>query len=112
MAMVLICLIAGHLSHNDLFYKLAVFLLVIDMIVPKVYRPVAVVWLGLSRLLGTVISRTILTVVFFVFVVPTGMVRRLFGRDSLQLKKFKTGPGSVMKKRDHTYVPADVEKPY
>ncbi len=112
MAMVLICLLAGHLSHNSLFFKLAVPLLVVDMIVPKAYHPVAVVWLGVSRLLGTVVSRVILTAVFFVLVVPTGIMRRLLGKDSLQLKKFKRGGESVMKKRDHTYGPADVERPY
>jgi hypothetical protein len=112
MAMVLICLIAGFFSHNDFFFKLAIVLLVVDMIVPRIFAPVAVIWLGLSRLLGTVISKILLTIVFFVLVVPVGLFRRLIGKDALQLKKFGRGEGSVMTNRDHLYGPADVEKPY
>jgi len=112
MAMVLICLIAGFFSHNDLFFKLAIPLLVVDMIVPKIYTPVAFVWLGLSRLLGTVISKILLTVVFVVLVVPVGLIRRVLGKDALQLRKFKRGKESVMSNRDHVYAPADIEKPY
>ena len=70
--MVLICLIVGFFSQNDLFFKLAVPLLVLNMVVPTVYKPVAVFWLGLSRMLGTVVSRILLTVVFFLIVVPMG----------------------------------------
>ncbi|UCH83735.1 MAG: hypothetical protein JSW50_15005 [Candidatus Latescibacterota bacterium] len=112
MAMVLICLIVGFFSGNNVFFKLSVPLLVLNMVVPIVFRPVAVFWLGLSRLLGTVVSRILLTVVFFVLVVPVGLLRRLLGKDALQLKRFKKGSKSVMNIRDHLYAPADIEKPY
>ena len=112
MAMVLICLLVGFFAHNDLFFKLAIPVLVLTMVAPKAYYPVAVVWLGLSHLLGTVVSRILLTAVFFVVVLPVGLLRRLLAKDPLQLKKFGKGKGSVMKTRDHLYVPSDVEKPY
>lgn len=112
MAMVLICLLVGFFSHNDLYFKLAIPVLVLAMVAPKAYYPVAVVWLGLSHLLGTVVSRILLTVVFFVLVLPVGLLRRLLAKDPLQLKKFGKGKESVMKIRDHLYVPPDVEKPY
>ncbi|UCG52789.1 MAG: hypothetical protein JSW58_04345 [Candidatus Latescibacterota bacterium] len=112
MAMVLIALLVGFFSHNDLFFRLAIPLLVLDMVVPKIYYPVAIVWLGLSRLLGTIVSRILLTVIFFVLVLPVGLLRRLIAKDALQLRKFRRGSQSVMKVRDHTYVPADIERPY
>jgi len=112
MAMVLICLIVGFFSQNVLFFKLSVPVLVLNMVVPIVFRPVAVVWLGLSRLLGTVISKILLTAVFILLVVPVGFLRRLLGKDPLRLKTFKRGSESVMNKRDHLYVPADIERPY
>jgi len=112
MAMVLLCLILGFLTGADWMFTLAIPLLVLTMIVPRVYYPVAVVWLGISHLVGTVASRVLLTAVFFAVVLPVGLVRRMLGKDSLQLREFGRGKGSVMKVRDHLYVPADIDKPY
>jgi hypothetical protein len=112
MAMVLLCLILGFLTDADWLFTLAAPLLVLTMVVPRVYYPVAVVWLGLSHLLGTVVSKILLTLVFFAVVSPVGLVRRLAGKDSLQLKKFGKGNESVMKIRDHLYAPTDIDKPY
>jgi len=112
MAMVLLCLVLGFLTDAGWLFKLAIPVLVLTMIAPRVYNPLAVVWLGLSYLLGTVISRILLTAVFFVVVLPVGLIRRMLGKDSLQLRQFGKGKESVMKVRDHMYVPADIDKPY
>ena len=82
------------------------------MIVPQAYRPVAVLWLGLAHLLGTVVSRIILTVVFLVVVTPIGLVRRMLGVDSLKLREFKKDDGSVMHERNHRFTPEDIQRPY
>jgi len=112
MAMVLLCLILGFLTDAGWLFTLAIPVLVLTMIVPRVYYPVAVVWLGISHLVGTVVSRVLLTAVFFAVVVPVGLIRRMLKKDSLQLREFGRGKGSVMKVRDHLYVPADIDKPY
>jgi hypothetical protein len=112
MAMVLLCLILGFLTDAGWLFTLAIPVLVLTMIVPRVYYPVAVVWLGISHLVGTVVLRVLLTVVFFAVVFPVGFIRRMLKKDSLQLREFGRGKGSVMKVRDHLYVPADIDKPY
>jgi len=112
MAMVLLALLLGFLSEKEWFFPLAAVLLVITMAVPAVYRPAAFVWLGLSHLLGTIVSRILLTAVFFVVVFPVGFFRRMMNVDSLQLRKFGRGKESVMKIRDHVYAPSDIDKPY
>ena len=40
-------------------------------------------WMSLAEALGFVMTRVILGVVFFLFVTPIGLVRRLFGGDPL-----------------------------
>jgi hypothetical protein len=112
MAMVLLALLLGFLTDTRGFFPLATVLLVITMAVPAVYRPIAFVWLGLSHFLGTIVSRILLTTVFFVVVLPVGLLRRVMGKDSLQLTKFRRGKESVMRVRDHMYVPSDIDKPY
>jgi hypothetical protein len=112
MAMVLILLLIGFFTGNILYYKIAIPVLIINMVVPTFYKPVAVVWLGLSTLLGTVVSKVLLTVVYIVMVVPIGLLRRLIGKDSLHLKEFKKDEASVMKMRDYSFTAKDIERPY
>ncbi len=103
MAIVLILLIIGLFTGNNLYYKIGIAVLVINMIYPLIYYPFAVFWLGFSTLLGTVVSKILLSIVYVVFVIPMGLFRRMLGKDSLQLKSFKKGSGSVMKTRKSTF---------
>lgn len=112
MAMVLICFLLGFFSQNQIFFTLGIILLLIDMVYPNLYRPVAIIWFGLSNVLGTITSNVLLTVVFFVIVTPVGLIRRIIGADSLQLKKWKKDDSSVFGIREHVYRPEDIEKPY
>jgi hypothetical protein len=112
MAMVLLLLLIFlKTRRNGLLYA-AVGLQVMDMILPRFYAPAAVAWLGLSSLLGTVMSRVLLSILFFGLVTPIGLARRLFGKDSLKLRAFKASEDSAMIVRNHIFVGADIEKPY
>jgi hypothetical protein len=112
MAMVLLLLLAYLKTHRNAYLYTAIFVLVLDMIVPRIYAPVAVLWLGLSHILGTVMSKVLLSVLFFGLVTPIGVLRRLLGKDSLKLRQFKAGPDSVMLVRNHLFIAQDIEKPY
>jgi hypothetical protein len=112
MAMVLLLLIVFATRKREGYLIGAMVLHVLNMIVPQVYRPVAVLWLGLSDLLGSVVSKILLSIVFFAVVTPIGILRRLFGKDSLQLRAFKAGKESVMLERNHTFIGSDLERPY
>jgi hypothetical protein len=88
MAMVLILLLCGYFLENQIFFRLAIPVLLLTMIAPAAFKPVAVVWFGLSNLLGIVATKVILTMVFYLVVTPVGLTRKLAGYDSLFLKKF------------------------
>ena len=112
MAIMLILMIIGFFTNNDLFYKLAIPVLLMNMIFPMFYYPFAILWFGLSNLLGTIVSKILLSIVFFIIVLPVALLRRMLGKDSLLLKKFKKSSESVMKTRNQTYVATDLEKPF
>jgi uncharacterized membrane protein YgdD (TMEM256/DUF423 family) len=112
MAMVLLLLLFSAAFKRETLVTIAIVALVVDMTFPQLYRPVAVLWLGLSHLLGTVVSKILLTLVFFGVVTPIGLARRLLGLDSLKLKDFKSGDNSVMIVRNHIFTGKDIEKPY
>jgi len=112
MAMVLLALLIFLKTRRSGFVYAAMLLQVADMIVPRVYAPVAVVWLGLAEILGTVMSRVLLSILFFGLVTPIGILRRLFGKDSLKLRAFKASEESAMTVRNHVFVGQDLERPY
>jgi len=112
MAMVLLLLLASLPAKRREFILAAIVLQVFNMTLPQIYRPLAVVWLGFSHLLGTVMSKILLTLVFFAVVTPMAILRRLRGKDSLQLRVFKQGDTSVMVERKHTFTAADLERLY
>lgn len=112
MAASLILLLVGIFTGRVIFYQLAIPALVLNMIAPKIWYFFAVFWFGFSQLLGDVVSRVLLSVVFFVIVMPVGIIRKLSGKDTLKLKDFKRSDASVMISRDHLYNRSDLEKPF
>jgi hypothetical protein len=112
MAMVLLCLIAAYWWQFPRFLPLVIVLLLLTMAVPQVFRPLAVLWFGLSHILGNLVSRVVLSIIFFLLVTPVGLIRRWAGRDSLQLKKWKQDSSSVFITREGVILPEDLNNPY
>jgi hypothetical protein len=112
MAMTLICLLIVVLGRRPSFAVWAAVLLLINMIWSDAFRPLAKGWFGLSRLLGTFVSKVIFSIIFIVLVIPVGLLRRWLGKDPLQIKKWKRGSESVFKVRDHEYTSSDIVHPY
>jgi Saxitoxin biosynthesis operon protein SxtJ len=112
MAVVLLLLLVFASKKREGYLLAAIALHVVNMAVPQIYKPVAVLWLGFSELLGAVMSRILLSIVFFAVVTPIAIFRRLAGKDSLKLRAFKASKDSVMVERNHTFVGRDLERPY
>jgi hypothetical protein len=112
MALVLILLLIGLFTKATLYYKLAVPALFINMIFPLFFYPFAFIWYGFTNLLGTFISKLLLMIIYIILVLPFGMIRRLFGKDSLHLNDFKKDTVSVMQTRNHRFLSEDIVNPY
>lgn len=112
LALVLILLIIMALTRSYQLLPWAIGALVLAMSWVRVFHPFAILWFGLAKLLGSVVSRVLLSLVFLVLVTPVGLVRRALGKDSLQLRGFRSGSGSVMHARHHEYSSADLEQPF
>ncbi|MGA8222058.1 MAG: SxtJ family membrane protein [Candidatus Acidiferrales bacterium] len=112
MVLLLLLLILKLRIHREGILLGAIALHVLNMTVPQVYRPIAVVWLGFSHLLGSIMSKILLSILFFGVITPMGILRRLFGKDALKLRAFKASGESVALERNHVYTARDIEKPY
>ena len=112
LALVLISLVLAIAVSPRYFLPLGTALLVVTMTAPGLFKPFAKCWFGLSHALGTVVSRILLTILFFIMVVPVGLVRRALGKDAMQLKKWKQAKTSVFHDRDHLFTRQDLDHPY
>lgn len=112
MAFALLLVIIGFLLHNELFFKLLIPALIINILIPKFFYPFAVFWYGLANILSNTVSKILLSIVYFVVVMPMGLLRRLFGKDSLFLKKFKRDRSSVLIERNYTFSAKDIKNPF
>ena len=60
--------------------------LIIGFVLPSILRPVYRIWMVLGYFIGEIVSRIILTVLFYIVVTPTGLVLKLFRKDILAQK--------------------------
>ena len=89
-----------HFKYGD---EIAGTLLILALISYTVAKWIAIGWLKFSEIIGGVSSKVILSVVFFVFLVPLAFLSRLTNRDSLKLKN-KPGPEETyFDPRNHKY---------
>ena len=112
MAIVLILLLSGYFTDNHLYYKISLIFLLLNMVIPKIYYYPAILWFGLSHILGNIMTKIILSLLFILLIIPMGFFRKAIGKDPMQIKKWKKGEDSVMKIRNKTFISSDIEKPY
>jgi len=112
LALLLLTLIVSQWLNQLLFIRLAIAEVLVLLIAPVLIFPFTFLWLNISDLLGKVMSKVILAIVFFVFVWPVSMIRKIMGKDSLRLKEFKKDTNSVFINRNHSYTRTDLTTPY
>lgn len=89
--------------HDFRLVSVALVLLAITLLLPRLFYPLAVIWFALAKILGEINIRVLLTLVFVIVVLPVGLIRKWRGKDTLQLRRFKKGSASVMDIRNHVY---------
>jgi multisubunit Na+/H+ antiporter MnhG subunit len=112
LALVLISLLCYQAWPRPQLMLLAIVCLLIAMTCPGLFKPFARIWFGLSSLLGTGMSRILLSILFVTLVLPVGLLRRAMGKDSMQIKRWKRDGDSIFQTRDHEFTADDLEHPY
>jgi hypothetical protein len=96
--------------HHSMWLTVGLVLTLATLLSPWLARMVAWGWTSLAKVLGMIVSRVLLSVVFFVLVTPVALFRQMTGRDTLQLKPPTTGTAFTI--RGHRFTPKDLEKPW
>lgn len=112
LALLLLTLLLGLWLNVQVGIRIAIAEIIVILTVPVILYPFTFLWLNLSELLGSIMSRVLLTIIFVVFVCPVGLIRKAMGKDTLLLKSFKKEQRSVFTERGHSYTKSDFTTQY
>ena len=73
-------------SHAFIWLAAAAFFLLLAFVWVAPLRPINLLWHRLGLLLFHVVNPVVMGLVFFLTVLPVGIIRRLLGKDPLRLK--------------------------
>lgn len=65
-------------------------LIIFAVLAPFLLKPFYIIWMIFATLLGWIMTRVILSILFYVVISPIGLISRLFGKRFLELKWDKT----------------------
>ena len=97
----------GWIFNIPLLGKVAVVIGAVSIFIPAAARGIEWVWFKIALGLGWVNSRILLSIIYFVFLMPIAWVSRLFTKDPLALRKHKRA--TLFVTRDHLYTGKDLE---
>ncbi|HEX2956684.1 MAG TPA: hypothetical protein VHO70_07625 [Chitinispirillaceae bacterium] len=110
---VLLFLMMFHVyTKNDSLIFVSIITILVSILFPGILAPFAWIWYGLSELLGIVVSRIILTLIFYVVITPVGLLRRLIVRKRMKMECWKKDTGSIFTLCEKTFSTTDIENPF
>jgi len=110
LAIVLGLLVFWYFSRYTSLVYISILLVITGLLIPVLSGWITWFWLKLSHVMGWVMSKVILSAIFYLFLFPIAFLSRFFKPDLLQLKK--GNKLSHYKERNHTYTSEDLENPW
>ena len=88
---IILMMIAGLLFWEEkesfqIFITVGVILCVLGVVVPVVLKPIYWLWMIFATILGWIMTRVILGILFYTVITPIGLILRFFGKKFLELK--------------------------
>ncbi len=84
----------------------------IGLVVPVVLWPLHKIWMTAAVVLGWLMTRVILGILYYLVITPTSLLGRLFGKRFLDLKIDRSATSYWIKREDRPSEPADLERQY
>ena len=75
----------GNNSYQIISVIAGVFILC-GLIIPKILMPFYMIWMTFAVILGWIMTRIILSVIFYIIITPISLITKLFGEDFLDLE--------------------------
>ncbi len=96
-----------HKSYSLSLLAAGIVLITLGLIIPNILRPIQKAWMTIALLMGWVMTRVILTVLYFAVLTPISITARISGKQFLNLKfrepessTYWIGRGSELKNKE------------
>jgi Saxitoxin biosynthesis operon protein SxtJ len=99
-------------SSSVIFGGAGALLILIGLILPGILKPLNKFWMILAILLGWVMSRVILIILFYLIITPIGFLLKIVGKDPLKLKMGKTSSSYWEQRENKISEPVDYERQF
>ena len=101
-----------HKTHWPYFVWPGAVLIFFGLILPRVLKWIYLAWMAVAVLLGFIVSHVLLTLFFFLVMLPIGVLARLTGKDFLSLKLDRAAKSYWIKRTGPPPTAADYEKQF
>jgi hypothetical protein len=114
---IVLLLIASYLIWKDkpsqfYFLTIGAFLVLSGLLFPAILRPLNKAWMTLAVLLGWVMTRVILSLLYYLVITPISLIARIFGKHFLDLNIDKSRASYWEKRKNVPSTPADYERQF
>ena len=96
----------------DILMIVGVVLCVTSLILPVILKPFYFAWMTFAVILGWIMTRVILSLVFYGIITPIGLFSRLVGKEFLNLKLNKTENTYWNHRRKHSLKKTNYQKQF
>lgn len=107
LALTFLLLVVYHFMGYKMIFIATIAFVLLCLLSPTVSRWVHQAWTALTQAIGWVMTRVLMTIVFFVFLTPLAFLFRLFSKKNLD-----NTSQSFFIDRKHTFTPKDIESPW
>jgi len=88
---IVLMIIAGLLfwkekESSQIFFGVGAIILLTTITIPVILKPVYSIWMVFGIIIGWIMTRIILSLLFYIILTPIGLVLRLFGKQVLELR--------------------------
>ena len=88
---IILLIISGFLFWKEkesvqIFLAIGITLFLTAITIPFILKPVYWIWMIFATILGWIMTRIILSLLFYMILTPIGLISRLFGKKFLELK--------------------------
>ena len=83
----LLALYRHHPRASLVLFIIALAFLAFALVAPKLLEPVEAAWMAFARVLGAINTRIIMGLLYLIFILPLGLIFRLFGRDQMKRRR-------------------------
>ena len=93
MGIILFIISAGLFYYSNYLYQnlaiIGAIFIGLGAVIPIILKPAYLLWMIFAVILGWVMTRVILSIIFYIIITPIGLITRFLGEDFLNIKKIK-----------------------